>query len=62
MADYAHRLLWCFIIGDSNPFHIRVSLNATVSELKQLIWNDRKHGILREFDYLDLILSKVSSE
>lgn len=61
MADDTHRVLWCIIKGDSTPFRIAAPGNATIDEVKGLVWEKRKNG-LRKINAMDIVLSKVSSE
>ena len=63
MANNPHRLIWCFIKGDSNLFEIGVPINASVCQLKELIWDKGKNDAFRETDAKDLVLwNAVSSE
>jgi hypothetical protein len=62
MANDTHRVLWCFIKNDSNPFEVTAPVNASISRLKKLVWEKGKNGILSETDAKDLVLCKVSSE
>lgn len=62
MADDEVRVLWCFIKGDSTAFEVTAPVRASIGRLKKLVWEERKHGVLRETDATDLVLWKVSSE
>ena len=55
MSDVA---LWC-LIGDSTPFEVTAPVNATIYRLKELVWEKRKRGTLKNVDASDLILWKV---
>ena len=59
MANDNH-LLFCLIEGDTNPFEITVSTDRTISHLRDVIWEKRKTGALRDVDPVDLVLWMVS--
>src|ERR1700732_1033628 len=62
MANDPHRVLWCLIKGDSNPFEVTAPVDASISKLKKLVWEERKNGAFLGVDATDLLLWKVSSE
>jgi len=57
------RLLWCLIDTDidieSIPFELTVPINASVSRLKELVWEKGKNGVLGNVDAKNLVLYKV---
>jgi hypothetical protein len=53
------RTLWCLVEGDSSAFKVKPTLNADVDDLKALVYEEGKHGILRDVDAKDLGLWKV---
>jgi len=61
MADDTHRVLWCIIKGNSTPFPIAVPGNATIGEVKNIVWEKCKNE-LQKIDAAHIMLSKVSSE
>jgi len=62
MTNDTHRDLWCFIKGDPNVFEITAPVNANISRLKKLVWEEGKNGVLSNTDAKDLVLGKVSNE
>lgn len=56
------RVLWCFTKGDSTAFEVIAPVNASISRLKKLVWEERKNGEFRDTDATDLVLWKVSGE
>ena len=62
MANNPHPMLWCLIEDDSNPFEVTPPVAASVSRLKELVWEKGRNGVLRGTDAKDLALYKVSSE
>jgi len=54
--------LWCLIKGDSKMFDVTPLRTTRISRLKDLIWEKRKNGALKNTDATDLVLWKVSSE
>ena len=64
MANDPSHVLYCLIKDDSNPFKVTAPVDASIIDLKNLVWEERKHGVLRDIDAdaVDLVLWKVSSE
>src|SRR5258705_43192 len=62
MANDLHRVLWCLIQDDSNPFEVTAPVDASIGRLKELIWEKRKNGVLRGSDAADLALWKVRTK
>lgn len=62
MTDDTRRVLWCFIKGDSTPFPIAAPGNATMGQVKGLVWEQGKNSVFRRTDAMKIELSKVSSE
>jgi Crinkler effector protein N-terminal domain len=62
MFNDPHRVLWCLMKHDSNPFEVTAPVDASIGRLKKLIWEERKNGVLRGIDATDLVLRKVSSK
>lgn len=62
MADDSRRELWCLIKNNSTAFRVTPLCKASIDELKGLIWEKRKNGVLRDVDATDLVLWKVSSD
>jgi hypothetical protein len=62
MTNDTHRNLWCFIKDDPNVFEVTAPVDATISRLKKLVWEEGKNGVLSNTDAKDLMLWKVSSE
>ena len=62
MINDPHRALWCVIKGDSTAFQVTAPGKASIDELKNLVWEKRKNGVLREIHATDLVLLNVSSE
>jgi hypothetical protein len=52
--------LWCLVEGDSTPFKITSPTNIDIDDLKKLIHEERKQGVLQGVDAVDLVLLKVS--
>ena len=59
MADDAPRTLLCLIIGESVLFTVKPTGSLDIIDLKSLIKEDRKEGVLGSVDAKDLILWKV---
>src|SRR3984957_1352544 len=57
----AARTLWCLVEGESVPFEVTVSANATIHELKDLISKQGINGTLKGILPKDLLLLKVST-
>jgi Crinkler effector protein N-terminal domain len=55
------RVLLCLIEGDSTVFQVKAPINNNVLDLKGLIREQRKHGVLSSVDAPDLVLWKVST-
>ena len=51
--------LWCLVDGDSRPFKVTALDDADVTDLKKLIKEEGKKGILCDVDAKDLDLWKV---
>ena len=62
MANDPSHVLCCLIKDDSNPFKVTAPVNASIIDLKNLVWEERKHGVLQDIDAVDLVLWKVSSK
>ena len=62
MANVASLKLRCFIKGDSIPFRVTPAGEAEIDDLKDLVWERKKNGVLRDTDASDLVLWQVSSE
>ena len=65
MTDDTRRVLWCFIKGDSTvsaPFPIAAPGNATIGQVKGLVWEQGKNSVFRRTDAMEIDLSKVSSK
>ena len=61
MADNANCVLWCLVDGKDTPFKIRVPINFDIGDVKELVKEKRKNGILREIDATDLVLWNMST-
>ena len=61
MADNANCVLWCLVNSKGTPFKIRVPINFDIGDMKELVKEKRKNGILRGIDATDLVLWKVST-
>ena len=61
MPDDTVLRLWCLVKDDPKPFKVIIRTNNDVDDLKELIHEKRKDGILRGIDAADLKLWKVSS-
>ena len=59
MADDAPRALNCLIEGDSSPFKVKPTGSNDIIDLKKLIWEECKNGVLSSVDASDLTLWKV---
>ena len=59
--DDQTRVLWCLVAGPGHPstFKINVKITHDVDDLKTLIYEERKHGVLRNVGAIDLVLWKV---
>jgi hypothetical protein len=62
MADDTHHGLWCFIKGDSKAFRVTALGKTSIDEVKVLVWEKGKNGVLSGTDAKDLVLWKVSTE
>jgi hypothetical protein len=51
--------LTCLIEGDSSPFIVKPTVDMSIMELRKLIQDERKNGVLRNVDAADLMLWKV---
>ena len=51
--------LWCLIDGDPTPFDVSCPLDNNVHQMKKLLLEEGKHGVLRNVDAKDLVLWKV---
>jgi hypothetical protein len=58
MSDETY-LIWCLVEGDGTLFPVVDSLRKTVIELKELIKEKCKNGVLKNVDAKDLTLWKV---
>jgi hypothetical protein len=58
MSDETY-LIWCLVEGDGTLFPVVDSLRKTVIELKELIKEKCKNGVLKNVDATDLTLWKV---
>ena len=61
MVD-THRVLWCFIKGDSAAFPVAAPSNADIGDLKDLVLEKRKNGLLRGIYAKDMTLWEVGTE
>jgi hypothetical protein len=59
MADYAFPALICLIEGESSPFSVKPKEDIKVMDLKDLIHEKCKNGVLFGVDAADLLLWKV---
>jgi hypothetical protein len=59
MADDATRALVCLITGESTPFKVRPTGRDDIIDLKKLIKEGGKNGVLNGVLAKDLILWKV---
>jgi hypothetical protein len=59
MADEAPCTLNCLIEGESLLFRAKPAGNKDVIDLRKLIWEERKNGVLSSVDATDLTLWKV---
>ena len=50
--------LWCLIDGDKAPFDVEIPIDGSISALKKIIKEERRHR-LEKFDAADLILWEV---
>jgi hypothetical protein len=53
--------LFCLIEGDSSPFFVTITGRSPIADLKALVHQQAKNGVLRNVDAKDLILLKASS-
>jgi len=60
MPDDTIRALWCLVEGDLTPFQVYAPLFMNIAQLKKLIHEEGKDGVLRGIDAKDLKLWKVS--
>ena len=51
--------IWCFVEGDNSASYIASSSTMLMAELKKLIKEEGKNGVLGSVDAKDLILWKV---
>ena len=56
MSDYN---LWCYVVGDNTVFPVIASPTISVGQLKVLIKEMGKNGVLSSIDAPDLTLWKV---
>ena len=59
MADDEVRVLWCLIQGNSTVFKVTASVDVDVSDLKKLVQEEHKNGMLSTTDAADLELWKA---
>ena len=59
MADDHPRTLTCLIEGDSSLFQVNSTGDKNIFNLKKLIWEEGKRGVLSNVDAKDLTLWKV---
>jgi Crinkler effector protein N-terminal domain len=59
MADDATRALICLITGESSLFKVRPTGRDDIMDLKELIKEEGKNGVLNSVDAKDLVLWKV---
>jgi hypothetical protein len=59
MADDASRTLICLIEGEPITFKVKPTGKMDMMDLKKLIKEEGKHGVLSNVDAKDLILWKV---
>jgi Crinkler effector protein N-terminal domain len=59
MADDVHCALHCLIEGDSSLFRVKPTGSVDIMELKELIKEKGKNGVLNGVDAKDLTLWKV---
>ena len=50
---------WCLVEGDDTPLPIACPITTPIGMLKKLIREERKNGLLRKVDAIDLTLWKV---
>jgi hypothetical protein len=61
MSATSQYQLWCLIDGDPKAFKVTLAPIADVDDLKKLIYENGKAGILHGTDAKDLTLWKVST-
>ncbi|TDL20270.1 hypothetical protein BD410DRAFT_375058 [Rickenella mellea] len=54
--------LWCFILGDKEPFPVSVPIDKSIGALKKLVWEEGKNSILKGFDAKDLTIHTLNVE
>jgi hypothetical protein len=62
MADDAVRSLICLIEGESSLFRVKPTGGMDIIDLKALIKEEGKNGVLGSVDAKDLVLWKVSDD
>jgi Crinkler effector protein N-terminal domain len=62
MANNPHPVLWCLIKDNSNLFKVTAPVDIDIDQLKELVWEKGKNGVLSGTDEKYLALYKVSSE
>jgi hypothetical protein len=55
-------VLWCFTQRDSTVFKVIAPVDASISRLKKLVWEECKNGVFRDTDATNLVLWKVSDK
>jgi hypothetical protein len=61
MADDSPRALLCLIEGDSSPFRVKLAGDTDIIDLKDLIKEKRKNGVLSNVNAKDLTVWKVGT-
>jgi len=46
MANDTPHVLWCLIKLDSHLFEVTAPVDASIGQLKDLVWEKRKNGVL----------------
>jgi hypothetical protein len=59
MADYAPPALTCLVEGESSVFRVKPTTDIQILDLKDLIQEKDKNGVLGSVDAKDQILWKV---
>lgn len=55
-------MLWCFTKGDSTAFPVSALGKTSIGEVKDLVWEKGRNGVLSGTDAKDLVLWKASAE
>ena len=62
MDNDPHRVFWCFIKDDFDAFEISAPVNASLSRLKDMVWEKGRNSTFRTTDAKNLVFWKASSE